>query len=83
MPISISVNNGAWVGLNDIHEEGVFVWTDGSPNTYARYFGNDPDNYGGSEHCVVVVKGEVAGEFRDVQCSLGKPFICEKNYESV
>lgn len=35
----------AWIGLNDIAEEAVFVRTDGSPNTCARLYGSNPDNY--------------------------------------
>lgn len=77
------MNDAVWVGLNDIDEEGVFVWTDGSPNTYARYFGSEPDNYAGNENCVVIITGGNAADFRDITCSLPRPFICERNYESL
>ena len=70
-----------WIGLNDIAEEGVFVWTDGSPNTYTRFFGNDPDNYQDKEDCGVIVKS--GGGLRDMACDGTYTFICETKYPSL
>ena len=41
-----------WIGLSDVHQEGNFVWTDGSNLTFQPWNPNQPDNMGGLEHCV-------------------------------
>ncbi|CAB4017889.1 Hypothetical predicted protein [Paramuricea clavata] len=71
-----------WVGLNDIAEEGTFVWTDGSPNTYAKFADGQPDNYVNNEHCINILKLE-NGDYGDAPCDATFTFICETNYESL
>ena len=43
-----------WVGLNDRDNEGVYVWSDGSPvhEDGLNWRPNQPDNYKGTENCV-------------------------------
>ncbi|KAJ8045580.1 C-type lectin mannose-binding isoform [Holothuria leucospilota] len=41
-----------WIGLNDIEEEGNFVWTDGSPVNFTYFNKDEPNNLEGREHCV-------------------------------
>ena len=72
----------AWVGLNDIAEEGVFVWSDGSPNTYAKFVDGEPNNSGNDQHCVISVKSW-HGIYGDVQCYYENSFLCETNYKSL
>ena len=79
--ISILARDNVWIGLNDIAEEGVFVWTDGSPNIYVRFWGNEPDNYLNQEHCGTTTKLENGG-YCDAPCDATFVFICETNYES-
>lgn len=76
------VSGRAWVGLNDIDEENVFVWTDGSPKSYAKFYSNQPNNAGGNEDCVVMFKN-FGGVYGDYPCSNTNTFICETNYESL
>ena len=78
---TILILGHAWVGLNDIDQEGMFVWTDGSPNTYTRFDANQPDNRAGNEHCVLMKYQD--GNFMDRPCTRNQPFICEVNYESL
>ena len=68
--ISILAGNYVWIGLNDIAEEGTFVWTDGSPNTYAKFTDGEPDNYLNSEDCVVISKIS-SGDYGDGPCGRG------------
>ncbi len=70
-----------WVGLNDIAEEGVFVWSDGSPNTYVRFLHGDPNNHLNNEHCGIMRKNN-NGDHGDATCSSELMFICETNSEN-
>ena len=47
-----------WIGLNDIDEEGVWKWSDGTslPN-YTNWGANEPNNHQDSQHCVLVMTG--------------------------
>lgn len=73
----------AWVGLNDIAEEGMFVWTDGSPNTYAKFKHGEPSNTGNDQHCVVFLQIWHDGSYGDVQCNDEYSFLCETSYKSL
>lgn len=65
-----------FVGLNDIAEEGVYVWTDGTPNVYARFISQQPDNHVNDEDCIVMSSAERGG-FADIPCSYKRSFFCE------
>ncbi|XP_028399197.1 collectin-10-like [Dendronephthya gigantea] len=71
------VNGGKYtfLGLNDIDQEGSYVWTDGSPVTYARFAQGQPN--GGAEDCVVMLHD---GYLHDILCSTLNYFFCETNY---
>ena len=69
----------AWVGLNDIAEEGEFVWTDSSTKTYANFQDNEPNNQGGNEDCVGLHENS-NGKYVDIPCLKNERFICETNY---
>ena len=79
--ISILAGDYVWVGLNDVAEESVFVWSDGSPNTYVRFWDGQPNNYLGNEHCGIMGKNK-NGDHGDATCSFLLMFICETNYEN-
>jgi len=56
-----SVNGATWIGLNDLDEEGTFVWPDGSETTYHSWAYHQPDDLTGpeGEDCVAI---QVAGD---------------------
>ncbi|XP_059917573.1 lactose-binding lectin l-2-like [Gadus macrocephalus] len=39
-----------WIGLSDVHKEGSWIWSDGSPVDAA--FWTEPNNHKGAEDCV-------------------------------
>jgi len=42
----------SWIGLNDIENEGEWVWTDGSEVDFLFWHSDQPDNFYGYEHYV-------------------------------
>ncbi|XP_028409472.1 ladderlectin-like [Dendronephthya gigantea] len=68
-----------FVGLNDLVEENAFIWTDGSPNVYARFFTPQPGNDPNSEDCVVISTLENGG-YSDVPCDYKYKFLCETTF---
>ncbi len=64
-----------WIGLNDLAEEGTFVWRDGSPVTFTRWSKNQPDNDACNEDCVALKDGG-KGRWHDTHCGQRRSFIC-------
>ncbi|XP_052787113.1 asialoglycoprotein receptor 2-like [Mya arenaria] len=63
------------IALNDIAEEGVWVW--GESHDKATYFNwgpGQPDNYNADENCVQLAPN---GEWIDIPCHQLKNYICE------
>ena len=40
---------GAWIGINDIDQEGTFVWSNGDPVDYTNWMPGEPNNSGGAQ----------------------------------
>ena len=40
-----------WIGLNDIDNEGTFVWADGNDSTFREWDTNQPNDFGSNEDC--------------------------------
>ena len=47
-------NSRCWLGLNDIDNEGTFVWVDGSVSTYRRWNTGEPNDNYSFEDCVEI-----------------------------
>ena len=65
----------AWLGGNDIAEEGVWTWTDCTPwnNTFWR--SPDPNNCCGGEDCMHMTGGKT---WADKSCGSELGFVCSK-----
>ena len=67
------------IGMNDIAEEGVYIWEDGSPVTHVRYTPGEP---GDAEDCMALFVED--GGFADVVCTgWAGYFICETDYNTL
>ena len=73
-----------WIGLNDLEDEGVFKWSDGSSfNNYNNWFMDNPDNFEGNEDCVTINTGLIGpygrfADWNDVNCDYTFNFICKR-----
>ena len=61
------------LGLNDIAEEGVYVWSDGTPLGYENYKGGEPNDLFG-EDCTTM---QDTGQWNDYGCEARNPVGCE------
>ncbi|XP_070572120.1 EGF-like repeat and discoidin I-like domain-containing protein 3 [Ptychodera flava] len=66
-----------WLGANDIEQEGVWKWEDGTQITYSDWYANQPNNGGGIEDCLHFYK-EWDGKWNDARCNYHMGYICEK-----
>lgn len=59
-----------------------FVWTDGSPHTYANWKNDgsddEPNNSGSTEQCVEIYKA--SGYWNDRTCSQSRAYVCERAF---
>lgn len=66
-----------WIGLTDLEEENVFVWTDGSHVNYTKFEKSQPDNNKGQEHCIHM---KANGKWNDYPCFGTAFFICKSEH---
>ena len=67
----------AWIGYNDISQEGKFSWIKGS-GTYTNWKEGYPDGKE-IENCAVIMMRETwNGKWNDVPCHFNYSSICEK-----
>lgn len=73
--LTLMVPNGAnWIGLNDIGNEGVFTWVDGSPLDYTNWVNGVPPGDNLDSNCVAV---DTQGEWHAFNCTNSRPGFCE------
>ncbi|GCB79786.1 hypothetical protein scyTo_0019611 [Scyliorhinus torazame] len=49
-----------WIGLSDCYQEGLFLWSDGSPTDFTKWKKGQPDNMEENENCVHINRGDPA-----------------------
>ncbi|XP_052076438.1 lectin BRA-3-like [Mytilus californianus] len=75
-----------FIGGSDLQTEGTFLWEHsgvlinlhGSGLFYDWMSTNQPDNGNGNQHCMVLA-GRYGHKWNDVQCTVARAFICEKD----
>ncbi|XP_071825680.1 echinoidin-like isoform X2 [Apostichopus japonicus] len=75
-----SARKFCWMGLNEIAQEGRWVWTDQSPAYYRKWGSGQPSNSGVDQDCGTLDTygtGRYFGAWNDGACSLRLPFICK------
>ncbi|KAM6451461.1 macrophage mannose receptor 1-like isoform 1-T1 [Liasis olivaceus] len=71
-----------WIGLNDINEDQMYLWTDGKGVHYTNWDKGFPWTLGSSSEDCVVMKTwpyKIAGLWRNMHCSNKKGYICQTN----
>lgn len=68
----------AWIGGNDIIEEKVWVWDDGTEFDYVNWMNaNEPNNHSGKEHCMMLGWfGSSTGLWNDLACETKMTAMC-------
>jgi hypothetical protein len=69
-----SASGSWWIGLNDVATEGNFVWSNGTPKTFTKWNGGEPNN-SSNEDCAEILTGSYA--WNDLNCGAGRYFVCE------
>jgi hypothetical protein len=76
--LSIQDTNLWWNGLNDLAEEGTFVWSSGEPVEYTNWYENEPNDWGDEgEDCAGQTSHLKTFGWNDSVCSMAAPYICE------
>ena len=65
-----------WIGFSDVHEEGFWMWSDGSRSDSAFWYQNEPNNHSGTEHCAINTFWAQNG-WNDEQCYLTYSSVCK------
>nr|ACO82046.1 C-type lectin 13 [Perca flavescens] len=68
-------NRRTWIGGFDSVQPGVWMWSDGSPFDYKSWAPGEPNNGGGTEHCLEI---NYKDKWNDNECNKIFPFLCSK-----
>ena len=73
---ALTGSTGAWLGLTDFLDEGVFSWVDGAAVTYNNWMAGQPNNGENKQHCVWITP---EGEWDDITCKKTEAYVCQKS----
>ncbi|KAM9855292.1 galactose-specific lectin nattectin-like [Aulostomus maculatus] len=72
---SSGYNHHVWVGGSDATGEGIWLWSDGSRFEGVNWWPGQPDNAGGTEHCMEARFGDPLF-INDLPCNHWRHYIC-------
>jgi hypothetical protein len=67
-----------WMGLNDLAQEGRWIWENNDPVTYTNWAPNEPNSAGEEEDCGVLLRYYPQHTWNDEPCRKTLFFVCEK-----
>jgi lectin-like protein len=74
--LGVSSSFYIWIGLNDMNQEGSWVWVNGEQNDFRNWRDGQPDNDNQGEDCAAMWYGDV--DWLDQPClSTGHEVVCE------
>jgi hypothetical protein len=65
-----------WIGFSDVHEEGFWMWSDGSPSDFAFWYPTEPNNKYGAENCAHITFW-TPKDWNDAPCNLAYSSVCK------
>ncbi|KAJ6651877.1 hypothetical protein lerEdw1_015982 [Lerista edwardsae] len=71
------VLSNVWIGLQDVDQTGKWRWADASTYNYRAWNKNEPNNYGGVEHCVELRYSTDFKKWNDISCQYRNAYICK------
>ncbi|XP_039598560.1 galactose-specific lectin nattectin-like, partial [Polypterus senegalus] len=71
-------NPFTWLGGARVSQTNYWFWKDGSVFNYQKWGSGQPDNYCGSEGCLMF-NDNAPGFWNDAECNLELNFVCVKN----
>ncbi|XP_054652937.1 galactose-specific lectin nattectin-like [Dunckerocampus dactyliophorus] len=68
----------SWIGFQDMDQEGVFEWTDGSTVDFTDWANNRPRTNSNLNCAEINFRGD---SWNDMRCGAERPFVCARNVE--
>uniref|UniRef100_A0A8C5CQY7 C-type lectin domain-containing protein n=1 Tax=Gadus morhua TaxID=8049 RepID=A0A8C5CQY7_GADMO len=68
-----------WIGLSDVHKEGSWLWSDGSPLDFPSWYPGEPDNLEGGQHCAHITYWDgMEFGWNDQACTMAFSSVCRR-----
>ena len=68
---------GAYLGLNDLKDNGQYVWATGTPASYTNWAPGQPDHYMNQEHCAPLSDTKTSTQWNDISCDAPESYLCQ------
>lgn len=65
-----------WIGLNDIRDGGVFVWSNGDPSSFRFWNDGQPNNRNDQDCTEIHTQDDWALTWNDEECEEAQSFVC-------
>ena len=83
--VSSLSNSAFWIGLNDISQEGHFVWVSSSRSAYRHWGKGEPNNLADEDcvHMTLYTSASLVSYWNDGPCTSSRAYVCEKGQRSL